>query len=206
MRSADISTQWISSSECWTPRLQYQPSEPSESRSQPDYVRNAPARRMRTPGGQHQIPKDALPVLSRRISPASSTSACALAGPPIGPALGGGLRQMPPIVENLLEAVTSLDSSARVIKPRAVPQTGVNGSVAATAGHLVAIKLEVFQQPPQPRQLLFLSTRSYPTLTLWMRCSRAKADVEHHWAKCSTTRTGPSVRDRYAFELPISYT
>lgn len=110
--------------------LQYQPSEPSESPSQPDYVRNAPTRRPRTPGGQHQIPKEALPVLSRRTSPASSTSGSsgpgsAVTGPAVGPALGGGVRQMAPIVESLLEPADSLNSSARLFKPRV---QAVNGS------------------------------------------------------------------------------
>ena len=117
---------------------------------------------------------------------------------------------MAPIVENLLEPADTLDSSARLFKQRAAPQIGVNRTVAKTAGHLVALKLEVFQlqlqQPPQPRQLLLYRTKSCLTRSSWMRCSRATADVAHHWAKCSTTKTGPSVRDRYSFELRISNT
>ena len=41
---------------------------------------------------------------------------------------------MAPIVENLLEAADSLDSSARVFKPRAPSQTGVNEIVNGIGG------------------------------------------------------------------------
>ena len=44
------------------------------------------------------------------------------------------MRQMAPIVENLLELADSLDSSARVFKPRAAPPTSSNGIVGGNGG------------------------------------------------------------------------